>query len=96
MRRAAHLAVLACLALVGGCEPAEMGLAKSGGPCDASAAQFAVGQAADSNLAARAKKSANANGTRWLKSGEVFFQEDANRLTLEVDSGNQVVSARCG
>ena len=67
------------------------------GQCDASAAQFAVGQTASAQLAADARARAQAERVRLLRPGQVVTMEfDAGRLSLDVDAGERVVSVRCG
>ncbi len=68
-----------------------------GGDCRMAGAQFAVGRSADAALLAEAAQRAGAKTVRVLRPNQVMTMEfSAQRLNLEVDSGNRVVAARCG
>lgn len=67
------------------------------GQCDATKAQFAVGESYSEALAERARKAAGASVVRKLVPGQVMTMEySAGRLNLDTDAGGKVSSARCG
>lgn len=67
------------------------------GPCDESAARFALGQIADDKLAEQARSRANAQRVRVVRPGQMVTMEyDPGRLTLEVDAAGRVSGVRCG
>jgi hypothetical protein len=67
------------------------------GQCDAAAAQFAVGQIANGDLAAQARERAGATRVRLLKPNEMVTMEfDAMRLNLDIDNAGRVTRVRCG
>lgn len=69
----------------------------SSGECNAEAAQFTIGKAADAKLLDEARSRANAKRVRAIRPGEMVTMEfDATRLTLDVDASGRVVAVRCG
>src|SRR5437016_3312326 len=67
------------------------------GPCNQSAAQFALGRTADAPLAEEARIRAAAQRVRMVWPGDMVTMEfDVGRLTLDVDDRGKVVGARCG
>lgn len=65
--------------------------------CDASAAQWAVGKAADQALVDKAVSDSGSSNARVIKPGQAVtmdYRED--RLNIEVDAADNVVSVRCG
>jgi len=67
------------------------------GPCNESAAQFALNKIADAKLAEEARVRATAQRVRVVRPGDMVTMEfDAGRLTLDVDANGKVVRARCG
>lgn len=65
--------------------------------CDAAAATWAVGQPASPDLLERARVAAQAETARFLRPGEAITMEFiAERLNLELDTEDVVVSTRCG
>ena len=67
------------------------------GQCDAAKAQRLVGRPASAELAAEARRLSGAGVVRWLRPGQVITMEyRADRLNIEIDAANNVVSIRCG
>jgi hypothetical protein len=67
------------------------------GQCNESAAQYAVGKAADAKLAEEVRVRATAQRVRMVRPGQMVTMEfDAGRLTLDIDASGKVVRARCG
>lgn len=65
--------------------------------CDASKAQFAVGQTYNAELAEQARTAAGAKTVRRLVPGQVVTMEyNGSRLNLDTDAAGKVTSARCG
>ena len=65
--------------------------------CDASKAQWSLGQNIDEALLERARVDAGAATVRSLKPGQVVTMEfNATRLNLDVDDHGTVTGARCG
>lgn len=65
--------------------------------CDASAAEWAIGQVADDELLARARDDAGAETARFLRPNEAVTLEYVDsRLNLELDEYETVISVRCG
>ena len=65
--------------------------------CDAAAAQWAVGKAADQALVDKAVADSHSSNARVIKPGQAVtmdFRED--RLNIEVDAANNVTAVRCG
>ncbi len=65
--------------------------------CDASAAQWAVGKAADQALIDKAVSDSHSSNARVIKPGQAVtmdYRED--RLNIEVDAANNVTAVRCG
>lgn len=107
MTRAAHALLLAGAALLAaGCATPEPPASKGplppkviagGGECRIAPAQFAVGRTADAALQVEAGKKSGAAIVRVLRPRQPITMEfSAQRLNLEVDANNRVVSARCG
>ena len=98
------LALLALAASLCGCaqDPPQVPLAPpppviAPGQCDASAAQFAVGQQAAAPLIEEARSRARAERVRTLRPGQMVTMEfDAGRLSLDVDAQERVIRASCG
>jgi hypothetical protein len=66
-------------------------------PCDATKAQFAVGERYSDALAERARTAAGAATVRRLVPGQVVTMEyNGTRLNLDTDAAGRVTSARCG
>ena len=65
--------------------------------CDATKAQFAVGQAYSDSLAEQARAAAGAKIVRRLVPGQMVTMEySAERLNLDTDAGGKVTGVRCG
>lgn len=65
--------------------------------CDATKAQFAVGESYSDTLAERARTAAGAASVRRLVPGQVVTMEfNGTRLNLDTDAAGKVTSARCG
>lgn len=65
--------------------------------CDASKAQWAIGQALDEALLERARVDAGARVVRSLKPGQrVTMEFNAERLNVDVDDDAIVTGVRCG
>lgn len=65
--------------------------------CQADKGQWAVGQLADEALVAKVKSDTKSERMRVIKPGMAVtmdFRED--RVNLEVDADNRVISVRCG
>ena len=65
--------------------------------CDASKAQWAIGEIADEALVARAKADTGSERSRVIPPGMAVtmdYRED--RLNLDVDAENRVTAVRCG
>ncbi len=68
-----------------------------GSACDAGAAEWAIGQAANEDLLARARDDADAETARFLRPNEAITLEYMeSRLNLELDEHGTVISLRCG
>ena len=71
--------------------------AAPGSACNATPAQFAVGQAGTAELGDRAMRAASAQRYRFLRPGQVVTLEfDAGRLNLDLDAAGKVIRVRCG
>lgn len=69
----------------------------SSSACNATPAQFAVGQAGTAELGDRAMRAAGAQRYRFLRPGQVVTLEfDSGRLNLDLDAGGKVIRVRCG
>ena len=65
--------------------------------CDASRAQFAVGQRYSKQLAERARRAAHARVVRALEPGTMYTMEfDGGRLSIYLNSRGTVKSVKCG
>jgi Peptidase inhibitor I78 family len=65
--------------------------------CNASRAEWAVGQAASDALLDKARQAAGASTARFLLPNQPITMEFlATRLNLELDARNIVLSLRCG
>ena len=65
--------------------------------CDATKAQFAVGQAYSASLAEQARAAAGARIVRRLVPGQMVTLEfSAERLNLDTDDSGKVAAVRCG
>lgn len=65
--------------------------------CDAKAGQWAVGNVADEALVARVKADTGSDRVRVIKPGMMVtmdYRED--RVNLDVDKDNKVLTVRCG
>lgn len=65
--------------------------------CDAKAGQWAVGKVADEALVAKVKADTGSDRIRVIKPGMMVtmdYRED--RVNLDVDKDNQVLTVRCG
>jgi len=105
--RAPAALLAACMAL-GGCATAGAGDApettqpatpapETGGACNAGALTDLVGQTRSEALGADAMKRSGARSLRWISPGMAVtmdYRED--RLNIELDAANKVVSSRCG
>lgn len=83
------------LLLLAGCA-AQPPLAGAG-QCRAEPAQTLLGHAATRELAARAMKLSGARAMRWIRPGMAVtmdYRED--RLNIEINDAEQVISIRCG
>ena len=66
-------------------------------PCNAQAAQFAVGQNSTASVMESARVRSGAQMARILRPGQIITKEfDAQRLNLEVDGNGRIIAARCG
>ena len=93
---AAALLAAACTPTDGTAGQAPAGEAPTG-MCDATKAQFAVGQTYSETLAERAREAAGAKTVRKLVPGQVITMEfNGTRLNLDTDAAGKVTSARCG
>lgn len=101
----APAALLAACMVLGGCAAAGASDApetaqpapEAGGACNASALADLVGQPRSDALGADAMKRSGARSLRWISPGMAVtmdFRED--RLNIELDAANKVVSSRCG
>ena len=67
------------------------------GSCDATQAQFAMGQAASADLLERAKTAAGAGSARYLRPNQPITMEFlASRLNLNLNGRDVVDGVRCG
>jgi hypothetical protein len=67
------------------------------GRCDASGAQFAVGQSASAALLAQAKSKAGAQDARFLGPNDmVTLEYRSDRVNLNTDNSGKVVRVNCG
>ncbi len=93
-------AAIAGLILLHGCAPTVAGdgrIEQGAAACDATKAQFAVGQSYSGALAGRARQAAGAKIVRRLVPGQVVTMEfSPERLNLETDDKGIVIAARCG
>ncbi len=103
----ATAALLAAMLALAGCAasdappPAEPAAPPAAAPaeatCDASMLTDLVGQTASEALAADAMKRSGSRSMRWLSPGmAVTMDFRADRLNIELDAKNKVVSSRCG
>jgi hypothetical protein len=77
--------------------PSSAGDKNSTGECNASTLGWAMGQAADASLVARAQAEAGAKTVRVLRPGMMVTQEyNAARLDLRVDNDGKVIHFECG
>ncbi|MGF7147578.1 hypothetical protein FHS96_001187 [Sphingomonas zeicaulis] len=99
-------ALLAACMTLGGCATANAGDApetapapptEAGGACNASALTDLVGQPRSETLGDEAMKRSGARSLRWISPGMAVTQDyREDRLNIELDAANKVVSARCG
>jgi hypothetical protein len=69
----------------------------AGGACDASRAQFAVGQQPGVAVLDQARERAGARLVRTLRPGQpVTMEYNAERLNLNLDASGKVVRVTCG
>lgn len=67
------------------------------GQCNATPAQFAVGETYDAAVAERARTAAGAATVRRLVPGQVVTMEfNGTRLNLDTDAAGRITAARCG
>lgn len=67
------------------------------GSCDASKAQFAVGQQPGLALQDQARERSGARIVRTLRPGQMVTMEySGERLNLELDASGKIVRVRCG
>jgi len=67
------------------------------GSCDASKAQWAVGQRASNDLLERARNAAGAGTARFLRPDQPITMEySAGRLNLGLDKRDVVIAVTCG
>ncbi len=65
--------------------------------CDASGAEWAVGEHATDQVVERARLASGAQTVRVLRPGEAGTMDyDVNRLNLDVDDSDRIVEVRCG
>lgn len=65
--------------------------------CEASGAQFAVGQHATPRIVERARLASGSETARTIGPDQAVTMEfNANRLNLDVNEGNIVTNVRCG
>ncbi|KRG72011.1 hypothetical protein [Pseudoxanthomonas dokdonensis] len=66
-------------------------------PCNAGAAQFAIGQSPSPQLMESARAAAHAGMVRVIRNEQPFgSQQRADRLNLQLDRNYRITSARCG
>ena len=71
--------------------------ASAGGSCNAAAVQFVVGQTFNDGLANQVRQRSGAQVVRVLRPDEVVTMEyRAERLNVQVDRHNRVLTVRCG
>lgn len=81
----------------GGSAPAPAPAARGDGYCDAAAVQNQVGRAFSERVAEDARSRSGARTLRVLQPGQVMTMEyNPARLTIVVDDGGNIGSARCG
>lgn len=69
----------------------------SSGRCEASGAQFAVGQQASAALLAQARSKAGAQDARFISPNDVLTLEyRSERVNLNTDANGKVVRVNCG
>jgi hypothetical protein len=91
-----HPLIIAALAL-GACAATDAATEQGMTECNAEPAQFAVGQAYNDALAAKAREAAGATAVRRLAPGQMVTMEfRADRLNLETDDKGVVIAVRCG
>jgi Peptidase inhibitor I78 family len=67
------------------------------GTCDASKAQWAIGERAGSDLLERARKAAQAGTARFIRPNEAITMEfSPARLNLGLDKRDVVIGVNCG
>jgi hypothetical protein len=87
----------ACMTPATGKEPLPVQGEATGQLCDASSAQELVGQAATSELGARALQLTGARTIRWIRPGQaVTMDYRADRLNISIDDRNRVERVTCG
>lgn len=65
--------------------------------CDATKAQFAVGQAQTAPLVEEVRQKSGAHMARVLRPGQVVTMEfSGDRVNIQVDAANKVTAVRCG
>ena len=75
-------------------EPAAQAMS---GRCDASGAQFAVGQQASAALLTQARSKAGAQDARFISPNDVLTLEyRSERVNLNTDANGKVVRVNCG
>jgi len=94
-------AVLVFIAALPGCATTEPSQTSSASEpqaiCDASGAQFAVGQAATPQLEAAVRHRSGAAISRVLQPNQAVTMElNPSRINLDVDAQDRVTGARCG
>ena len=77
--------------------PGQAPAGETAAQCDASKAQFVVGQNYTDALAAQAQAAAGAKTVRRLVPGQAVTMEfNGERLNLETDASSVIVTVRCG
>lgn len=65
--------------------------------CDASGLKFVIGQRLDETLKERAREASGSRTVRVIRPGQAVTQDyGLDRLNLELDAQEKVISVRCG
>jgi uncharacterized membrane protein len=90
-------AVVAALALLGGCATLVPRGRNGAATCDAGSAHSFIGNAAGTQTAEQARVAARAKTVRMLTPGTIVTMEyRADRLNLTIDESGHIAKAHCG